>query len=377
MDKKVSELKLDWLSFTYHAPVSTIVPYVNPNDYPVGSDLSGCNFESPIFLSFKKMFPELDDIWQYMVSTGSRNHYDTSFKIGSDFLVCYNFGGEVSGINQDMGLNFDIPSHSLNLFFVLMQIDPEEKGALSKLLKLLWDRGCRLSRIDICFDDYSKTFRAFDYSIWWHNNCFKTHFRSARVECSGQGRDAGYTFYLGSRKANKLLRIYDKDIQSNGENDCIRYEFEYHSKYAQMLHKHLMSATLQLGTLIRDWFEIVDPIYPNDKDKCPYIPEWIDFVTKDIFCEHISDITVPKMGTTQHKMSRIHYVETYLPHVLRDYVSYKSVEDLIMLATKSSHTDYYNADFVSTTLRSMVDEPIDFKFNLKGFRPALDIDLPF
>lgn len=348
-------LVLDWLAFTFKPPV-VLLDQVD-------------NVSCPSQLSlFRSMFPELNDIWSVMEIRGSKNHYNQSVAFGSDFMCFFNETNDNTPIGQNMGVNFEVPSHSLKLFFDLMHININKPDAVRKMMRLLYDRGCRCSRIDLCYDDYDKVYRADELDSLWIHNCFRTHFQRSRCDhgCSGK---PGSTFYLGNlKKRDKILRVYDKDIQSQGFIDAVRWEFELHTKYAQDMQIFLMEHNLQFGLYIKDWFEIIDPIYPENKSMCPITEKWSEFVNKDIFCEKLSDILVPVLSRPAYRMSRKQYVEVYLPRVLKDYVSYYGWEQLFETVNHSSNSPNYHSDNDSIKLRSLVDDPLP----LRGFEYCSD-----
>lgn len=338
-----SFLQLDWLAFTFKSPTAL---------------LDKVNSEVPSQLEvFKKVFPELNSIWEYMEIRGSKNHYSQSIAFGTDFMCFFNENNELSGNNQNMGVNFEIPSHSLKLFFDLMHVDITLPNAVSTMMKLLLDRGCRCSRIDLAFDDYDKTFRPKDFNEFWLNDCFRTHYRNAKIDMTGRGKKPGSTFYLGNlKKRDKILRIYDKDIQSNGLIDAVRYEFELHSKYAQNMQLFLIDNRLQFGTYIGEWFDIVKPIYDESNfSKCPLNERWEVFINKHIFCEQLQDIFVPTLTEPVYKMSRKTFVEKYLVSVLKDYVCLYGMDELYCHLQNAPNSPRYDAEQVSLKMRSVFD----------------------
>jgi DNA relaxase NicK len=66
-------------------------------------------------------------------------------------------------------------------------------------------------------------------------------FKNHQYTESVKGKFHGWTFYLGSRSADKFVRIYDKYAQSSGVSDCIRYEVEYKSIAANDLFMRYVS----------------------------------------------------------------------------------------------------------------------------------------
>lgn len=91
--------------------------------------------------------------------------------------------------------------------------------------------------------------------------------------------------YVGSRPNGKLLRIYDKNKESNGEIDAIRYEIELHNRYARNFMEQYMSyyeggLSISFGDLITEFIEVIDSSKcPSNKSLCPLLPAWEEYLT--------------------------------------------------------------------------------------------------
>ena len=51
----------------------------------------------------------------------------------------------------------------------------------------------------------------------------------------------GATFYCGARGGDRYLRIYDKNYESNGEIDSVRYEMQLRGERANAIFDHVAS----------------------------------------------------------------------------------------------------------------------------------------
>ena len=147
------ELSLDWLSFTYIPDCIRLA----------SDDIEG---DLDIVDLFIRDFPELRDIvLEHMVNVGGKMHYNTCLKFNDDFLLLFN---DLNKSVDDhalshlarMGLNFIVPSHSLDLFFDLFDVN---RSDVSGMIKILYSRSCQLSRIDLCYDDYDKKYFQYLY----------------------------------------------------------------------------------------------------------------------------------------------------------------------------------------------------------------------
>jgi hypothetical protein len=94
--------------------------------------------------------------------------------------------------------------------------------------------GCYATRFDWAIDDYD---RKLNISTL-HQSCRDgsmsgarnyTYMSSARVG----GTDVGESLYLGSASSDKLVRVYDKNAESKGEINSIRYEVQWRDELAQ------------------------------------------------------------------------------------------------------------------------------------------------
>lgn len=212
--------KLDWLGFTFKADMVNFVPD-QPNCTP--------------FRQFLMMFPEFDE--RLFVLPEFRTCY-TNTMLYCDIVVSFNsFDGDMDHATVsrlwEMGVNVQVPSHCLDMFCQMFDIDFNSEYAFRDLVKLLQERHCKFSRIDVCYDDYDKLFKVDYYILKRANNLIATPCRAVTMISGGE---FGSTIYFGSlKKRNKLLRIYDKWAESGGEIDAVRYEFEYHAEMAQAL----------------------------------------------------------------------------------------------------------------------------------------------
>lgn len=117
---------------------------------------------------------------------------------------------------------------------------------------LLFMEGCEslgggCSRIDICWDDYGRTVSLdeirevidkCDYTKFEVASKDQTRNRTVKQN-SGIIYDAVTFGRRGSFGSGKYLRIYDKNIESKGKHDCIRWECEFSQHRAEKVFKML------------------------------------------------------------------------------------------------------------------------------------------
>lgn len=196
-------ISLDWFSFTFYDP--------NVSDK---EQLS----------AFVSVFPFIKTYFDSNKVVAASNHYEWCIRI--DDGVCLSWD-----INNDKGVNLSVSGSHLGLFYDWFPELLNNRQPFRALLYILALNNCRPSRVDIAFDDFSKHFRPVDFQSFDFDNRLISPYRSTiffHNRCSG-----ATTFQLGKRSSGSHLRIYDKDLESNGEIDAVRYEFELHYLQAQ------------------------------------------------------------------------------------------------------------------------------------------------
>lgn len=225
---KVSNFSIDWLSFTF-----------NNHSYDLLHD-------------FWTAFPELSAYRSdmFIVSGGKYTH---GLCYENDFTIRFDDSIDSKGNLTRKGVNVEIPSHGLENFFKLFQVTN-----VRDMFILLNERGCLPSRIDLAFDDFQKVYKPSYYYKKFLNGCLITRMRTVKMVHSGDG-SGGETFYLGDRR-KRMLRIYDKSIESSGKIDSIRYEIEIHANAARSFFYHLIDTTesevVAFGDLLLDILDI-------------------------------------------------------------------------------------------------------------------------
>lgn len=259
-------LKLDWLGFTYRSDDRNRLPIDNfVADFP----------------EFRKIVLEEAEI------SSIRSNYNVTLSWENDILFAYNVfhdndtPGQVAN-TFNVGVNVQVPSHSLPLFFKLFGFDFNDDMIIPKMFSLLKSRHCQLSRLDLCFDDfnYRKTYTAKDYARFFYQNRIQTPFT---ITTMGTDR-SGYTTYFGSlSKRTKLLRIYDKFKESEGYVDSVRYEFELHSDDARNMCDFIIDVCphgIEFSKLIYSFLKVKVPNAssyskianaPDDEEWCTFL----------------------------------------------------------------------------------------------------------
>lgn len=280
---------VDWISFT-HVPEET----------------------EDLLNEFYADFPELHEfvITHEHIHMFDR-HYEFAYMVDNTLLFKFD-----SKENQyQAGVNVQVPSHGLRDFARLLGIDPDSDGAAVEIFKILKARHCRLSRLDLAYDDYSRTFRPLDFNKWMCNRQIISRSKKWSYVSSARenGSNYGDTFYLGSR-SGKFLRIYDKDIESNGEINAVRYELELHSENARPCLDYICDhGKINLGDIL---FRnnpvlkvVVSDADSNDSNiyRRDLLPEWEKFINLE-FSEELTPV-LPVAGREKNVSKLIEYQE--------------------------------------------------------------------
>ena len=325
-------LKLDWLGFTFKPNKDT--PDVSP------------------IQQFLNWFPEIDSSLFVCPNFGS--HYNTT-QLFCDIVISYNTilpdstPSEVSAY-WNMGVNVQVASHCLEFFAKLLDIDFQSEYFMRDLIFLLQKRHCTPSRIDICYDDYEKHFDAKYYILkdamdLIATPCRNTHHVKDNRESSCNG---GSTIYFGSlTRRKKLLRIYDKFAQSDGEIDSVRYEFEYHSDACKdLVQKIIMyEGKLPFLEMLLSVCRVVDS-NSNIKDLSDRETdqEWIEALKGDLTLSCPIKISSSHINKSE---SLTYYLTNQAMPSIAGFTKVFGVEKLFELISQAIHSGRINPKYMS------------------------------
>lgn len=220
MFRKIKEhyFTLDWLSFTFSWKTLRDVG-IEVEDY-IRKYMS-------IWSYFKYVFPEFALLSEDMVTLEhGRFGYDQALSFNNELMIMT----DSSSIKDDFGVFVTVPSHGLYILAKIFNLPDfnQDFADTQKLFQILLSRGAKITRLDICYDDYQKHLTPLDWSRL---------FDAGYIECRTRHKDSitspsGSTFYLGKRGKSRMLRVYDKAGESRGQIDAVRYEFEFKNDYA-------------------------------------------------------------------------------------------------------------------------------------------------
>lgn len=266
------DLKLDWLSFSW-VPRNLVLSGDLPDD---------CD----VFSEFLKVFPELDSdnirSCLYIMDKGHR-FYNNFLMFGDSWGIRYD-----NNVLSNKGLNVEIHPAGLEFWFDLLNVP---FGNTLELLGIIQSRGCKVSRIDLCYDDFECKFTPSWYNMKASAGCIVSGHRS--YEYIGPCVGRGGTIYFPartSRMRRKLLRIYDKYIESgkDPEKNCIRYELSLNHQVADdFVKKLILCGRISFADVFLGYMRVLDIRKYDDPSQSPVCNEWVNWVTSLEFSEEL------------------------------------------------------------------------------------------
>ena len=160
------------------------------------------------------------------------------------------------------------------------------EGKLRDFGRYLMSIGGRCTRFDWAIDDYS---RLLDIST------ILSHCEQHRVSGFGRkqlirswdskGRLVGETLYLGSKKSDSILRIYDKNLESNGKINAIRMELQARDNIAHSYFVDYFADEKVGDTFSRISRRVIGKyrFVLNTSEvlsRCPDVDWWAEFVSR-------------------------------------------------------------------------------------------------
>jgi hypothetical protein len=161
-------------------------------------------------------------------------------------IALYNLPDQEDGKLGHCFLSF--PARALN------RVDPWDVWNMVRALVTRYN--FKATRFDPCIDDYAKRISYSDLDEAAKKGNY-TGFRKPPIvhhSYDKNGQIVAWTFTFGSRLCDRLVRIYDKATESDGEIDSVRIEAELHDKVAQQ-------AVAQWVEIDPDEFEEMSPLY--------------------------------------------------------------------------------------------------------------------
>jgi len=151
-----------------------------------------------------------------------------------------------------------------NDFILVLPQSTVECINLPYLLLLIKDLltvdGARITRLDLTIDDLRKSIRISDFSQSYQAGCMVARTKAARdvVEYSAPGIKSQDMFTIGKRSSQFYVRIYDKELESKGKSNAIRFEAELKDDLAHYTILKLVSTSFSLSPVFS--VDLSDPI---------------------------------------------------------------------------------------------------------------------
>lgn len=260
-------ISLDWFAFTFKDPLASN--------------------EEQIYY-FQEAFPFIRKYFESGLKViSASNHYEYMIKIVDGVSISWDHF-------NDKGVNVSVSGSHLGLFYdwfpeLLNSVQP-----FRDLLRILAISNCRPSRADIAFDDYDKVFRPRNFCVNYEDQIISPY-RSGMFFNSRTNK--GETYQLGKRSSGSHLRIYDKDLESNGDIDAVRYEFELHGRTCRTFcDTYLTYGSIDFKSFFSNYLRLADPNVELYKYKscAPTWEVWESFINLK-FNEISSNVVLPKV----------------------------------------------------------------------------------
>lgn len=181
---------------------------------------------------------------------------------------------------------------------------------LSKLGRFLVKSGSRCTRFDWCIDDFNRRLPLDSIA-----RVLKAgHVQGARqwrdIRSTGRtSQEQGRTIYIGSTQSERLVRIYDKEVESNAEIKSIRFEVQWRNNMAQKAFTEFFGSPTQTDTvaLLNRYAVGSIRFYKPEKavpSRCANLAWWENFVSR------VGGSTKMSVSRLQTLISdKIHWVE--------------------------------------------------------------------
>jgi DNA relaxase NicK len=201
------------------------------------------------------------------------------------------------------------------------------------------------TRLDIKVDDYKRSLCVSKIRSAIALGQF-SGFKNRKFVESVNDKFHGWTFYLGSRKADKFIRIYDKYAESKGLHDCIRYEVEYKSISAnEIFSRYVHTDGYQekqdlLSAIVAGSCSFIDKKDKN-LNRGELLDWWSDFIDR-ISCELIKIAPVVPPTTISKKLDWVVRNVAKALSILHQAIGVQKVDDIIYRAEQRAKSRISN-----------------------------------
>lgn len=222
--------------------------------------------------------------------------------------------------NEDMGIHVDISGSAIGYFLqcylskntcsktpfdtVAYEVNSFDDTILCDVLKDILDLG-QVTRLDLAIDDVGcRYYTVPELDSIFHDGLYTSRFKKFKSIYEG-GKDfcSGSSIYLGSRKSELMIRIYDKQLeQKTKKHDVslspwVRWEIELHKNRATVVATFLASGKplpeIAIG-ILSNYLRLIVRDKTRDS-RCSTAPKWHDFLSgidKLKICQPVSEKTI-------------------------------------------------------------------------------------
>nr|DAX00834.1 MAG TPA: Replication initiation factor [Inoviridae sp.] len=211
--------------------------------------------------------------------------------------------------NEDMGVHIDVKGSAITYFLQCFRTKQQQPTPFKKedfyytdellenfspdnilpyLFQTILEHG-HFTRLDVAIDDKCCRYFSVDdvAKILDNEDIYIAKFRSWRhiVEKSTSGEMLGNTIYMGTRKSDIMLRLYDKQLEQQKKEVAVtcpwvRWEFEIKKERADSFAKEVIH-NQQFGVLgmqLLSWYLRFINQDDSNKSRCSTLPLWDEFI---------------------------------------------------------------------------------------------------
>ena len=170
----------------------------------------------------------------------------------------------------------------------------------SILLAWVFEHNGHFTRLDLAGDDYSKKVKVRGVVIAITRGQLVSHCHNAKRQNSLRGKPQD-GIYIGSPRSRRILRVYDKNMESEGDIDAIRWELQLRDEAADraaelILNSNLPDAYLAVLVGLAD-FRIVSNDNSSRRPRTPWFKKLVGEAQK-------ATLALPKPVKTIEGMER-------------------------------------------------------------------------
>lgn len=316
---------------------------VNPVTPRFGLGWLTCTFQTPVGISPSAYAHHLSSCYQhltvdYFLKAGAGlNYYQNTLRYRS---------GSFMAFSEDR--------RDICLCVTQKALDTLSPKRLAKLLyRLNCFEGFKITRLDVYFDDYARVLNTFVVEQALQAGLHPSKSKVRNINRTWDGNTLlGDTIYIGSPHSEFYVRLYDKKLESDGKQDCIRLEFQLRSLTANTFFNSFLYTPFTnwgercLGLLLSK-FDFVERTGPRRDKTTRRLDWWHKFIASAASIPWRLPSLKPKLLAT------IAWAEDVLPTTLNMFLTVFGVD---ALATWAGRLARKGAARLKQRHKGMIDE---------------------